>query len=169
MNDKGRRLIEFCQENKLVITNTMFQLSPRRLYTWESPGGSVRNQIDFIMIKDLFQNSVKLAKTYPGADINSDYNPVAGKIHIKLKTPKKTENQASLDLNELKKAETQKKFAVDVYNHFDKLSQDTKEQTPEEEIETMWSNIKTEILNAVKETLPVKKKRRKLNGWQMRF
>ena len=42
INERGHRLIEFCHENKIVITNTMFQLSSRRLYTWESPRGSVR-------------------------------------------------------------------------------------------------------------------------------
>ena len=34
-NEAGQRLIEFCQENALVIANTLFQ----RLYTWTSPDG----------------------------------------------------------------------------------------------------------------------------------
>ena len=33
-NEAGQRLIEFCQENKLVITNILFQQHKRRLYTW---------------------------------------------------------------------------------------------------------------------------------------
>ena len=36
-NEAGQRLIEFCQENALVITNTLFQQHKRRLYTWTSP------------------------------------------------------------------------------------------------------------------------------------
>ena len=36
-NEAGQRLIEFCQENALVITNTLFQQNKRRLYTWTSP------------------------------------------------------------------------------------------------------------------------------------
>ena len=32
-NKAGQRLIEFCQENALVITNTLFQQHKRRLYT----------------------------------------------------------------------------------------------------------------------------------------
>ena len=32
-------LIEFCQENTLVIANTLFQQHRRRLYTWTSPDG----------------------------------------------------------------------------------------------------------------------------------
>ena len=38
-NEAGQRLIEFCQENALVITNTPFQQHKRRLYTWTSPDG----------------------------------------------------------------------------------------------------------------------------------
>ena len=45
----GQRLIEFCQENTLVIANTLFQQHRRRLYTWISPDGQHRNQIDYIL------------------------------------------------------------------------------------------------------------------------
>ena len=38
-NKAGQRLIEFCQENTLVIANTLFQQHKRRLYTWISPDG----------------------------------------------------------------------------------------------------------------------------------
>ena len=46
-NEGGQRLIEFCQENALVIANTLFQQHKRRLYTWTSPDGQHRNQIDY--------------------------------------------------------------------------------------------------------------------------
>ena len=36
-NEAGQRLIEFCQENALVIANTLIQQHKRRLYTWTSP------------------------------------------------------------------------------------------------------------------------------------
>ena len=38
-SEAGQRLIEFCQENALVIANTLFQQHKRRLYTWTSPDG----------------------------------------------------------------------------------------------------------------------------------
>ena len=46
-NEAGQRLIEFCQENVLVIVNTLFQQHKRRLYTWTSPDGQHQNQIDY--------------------------------------------------------------------------------------------------------------------------
>ena len=38
-NEAGQRLIEICQENALVIANSLFQQHKRRLYTWTSPDG----------------------------------------------------------------------------------------------------------------------------------
>ena len=40
-NEAGQRLTEFCQENTLVIENTLFQQHKRRLYTWTSPDGQL--------------------------------------------------------------------------------------------------------------------------------
>ena len=48
-NEAGQRLMEFCQENALLIANTLFQQHERRLYTWTSPDGQHQNQIDYIL------------------------------------------------------------------------------------------------------------------------
>ena len=47
--EAGQPLTEFCQENALVTANTLFQPHKRRLYTWTSPDGQHRNQIDYIL------------------------------------------------------------------------------------------------------------------------
>ena len=52
-NEAGQRLIEFCQKNALVITNTLFQQHKRRLYTWTSPDGHTEIRlIIFFAAKD---------------------------------------------------------------------------------------------------------------------
>ena len=48
-NKAGQRVIELCQENALVIANTLFQQHKRRLYTWTSPDGGHWNQTDYIL------------------------------------------------------------------------------------------------------------------------
>ena len=57
-NEAGQRLIEFCQENILVIANTLFQQHKRRLYTWTSPDGQHRNQIDYIICSQRWRSSI---------------------------------------------------------------------------------------------------------------
>ena len=48
-NEAAQRLIEFCQENALVIANPLFQQHKRRLYTWTSPDAQHQNQNDYIL------------------------------------------------------------------------------------------------------------------------
>ena len=67
-NQAGQRLKEFCQENALVIANTVFQQHKRRPYTWTSPGGQYQNQIDYILCSQRWRNSIQSAKTRPGAE-----------------------------------------------------------------------------------------------------
>ena len=57
-NEAGQRLIEFCQENALGIANTLFQQHKRRLYTWTSPDGQYRNQIDYILCSQRWRSSI---------------------------------------------------------------------------------------------------------------
>ena len=72
-NEAGQRLVEFYQENALVIANTLFQQHKRRLYTWTSPDGQHRNQIDYILCSQRWRSSIQSAKTRPGADCGSDH------------------------------------------------------------------------------------------------
>ena len=48
-NEAGQRLTEFCQENTLVLVNTLLQHHKRWLYTWISPDSQYWNQIDYIL------------------------------------------------------------------------------------------------------------------------
>ena len=71
-NEAGQRLIEFCQENALVIANTLLQQLKRRLYTWTSPDDQYRDQIECILCCQRWRSSIQSAKTRPGADCGLD-------------------------------------------------------------------------------------------------
>ena len=54
-NEAGQRLTEFCQENSLVIANTLFQQNKRRLYTKTSPDAHTKIRlIIFFAAKEFF-------------------------------------------------------------------------------------------------------------------
>ena len=57
-NEAGQRLIEFCQENVLVIANPVFQQHKRRFYTWTLPDGQHRNQTDYILCSQRWRSSI---------------------------------------------------------------------------------------------------------------
>ena len=58
-NEAGQRQIEFCQENVLVIANTIFQQHKRRLYTWTSPDGQHQNQNDYTPCSQRWRSSIE--------------------------------------------------------------------------------------------------------------
>ena len=82
-NEAGERLIEFCQENTLVIANTLFQQHKRRLYTWISQDSEYQNQIDYILCGQKWRSSIQSAKTTLGADCGSDYELLIAKFRLK--------------------------------------------------------------------------------------
>ena len=100
-NEAGQRLTEFCQENALVIANTLFQQHKRRLYTWTSPDGQHQNQTDYILCSQRWRNSIQSAKTRLGADCDSDHEVFIAKFRLKLKKVGKTTRPFRYDLNQI--------------------------------------------------------------------
>ena len=82
-NEAGQRLIEFCQENALIIANTLFQQQKRRLYTRTLPDGQHQNQIDYILCSQRWRSSIQSAKERLGDGCSSDHELLA-QIRLKL-------------------------------------------------------------------------------------
>ena len=61
-NEEGQRLIEFGQENALVVENILFQQHKRWLCTWTSPNGHYQNQTDHILCSWRWRNFIQSAK-----------------------------------------------------------------------------------------------------------
>ena len=89
-NEAGERLLEFCQENALVIANTLSQQHKRRLHIWTSPDGQHQNQIDYILCSQRWRSAIQSAKTRLRADCGSDHELLTAKFRLKLKKVEKT-------------------------------------------------------------------------------
>lgn len=136
-NERGSTLVEWCQMHDFLIANTCFQQHPRRLVTWNSPDKRTRNQIDFIMVPLRFRSSVLNVKTYPGADCNSDHNPVVSRIRLRLKTTKKPNSKWRPDYttckSEEKRIELQKTTKRNMLLHQKETSSENQAMQLEEE------------------------------------
>ena len=89
-NEAGQRLIEFCQENTLIIADTLFQQHKRRLYLWTSPDDKYWNQIDYILCSQRWRSCIKSAKIRLGSGCGSDHELFIAKFRLKLKKVGKT-------------------------------------------------------------------------------
>ena len=112
-NEAGQRLIEFFQENALVIANTLFQQHKTRLYTWTSPDGQHQSQIDYILCSQRWRSSIQSTKTRPGADCGSDHELLIAKFRLILKKVGKTARPFRYDLNQIPYD-----YTVEVRNRF---------------------------------------------------
>ena len=112
-NEAGQRLTEFCQENTLVMANTLLQQHKRKLYTWTSPDGQYWNQIDYILWSQRWRSSIQSAKTRPGADCGSDHELLVAQVRVKLNKVWKTTRQFRYDLNQIPYD-----YTVEVRNRF---------------------------------------------------
>ena len=159
-NERGERLLHFCIEKDMVVSNTTFEHPNRLLYTWKSPGDITRNQIDYILIKKRFRNSIKQCKTHPGADIASDHNPLIAKVSVKLKRamPKSMKKQKKIDWGKLDVPEEKEKYLIEVRNKYEALSLETGEQAEvNSSIERKWNVLKDSITHADESGLKIVK------------
>ena len=145
--EAGQRLIEFCQESALVITNTLFQQHKRRLYTWTSPDGQHRKKIHYILCSQRWRSSIQSPKTRPAADCGSDLEFLIAKFRLKLKKVGKTTRPFRYDLNQIPYD-----YTVEVTNRFKGL--DLIDRVPEE----LWMEVCDTEQEAVIKTIPKKKK-----------
>ena len=112
-NEARQRQTEFCQENALVVANTIFQQHNRRLYTWTSQDGQYRNQTDYIPCSQRWRSSIQSANTRPGTDCGSDHQLLIDKFRLKLKKVGKTTRPFRYDLNKILY-----NYTVEVRNRF---------------------------------------------------
>ena len=119
--------MEFCQENALVIANTLFHKHERRLYTWTSLDDWNQNQIDYIICSERWRNSIQSAKM--GSDGGSDHELPIAKFRFKLKKGKIT-RPFRYDLNQIPY-----NYTVEVRNRFKGL--DLIDKVPEE----LWTEV----------------------------
>ena len=102
-----------CQENTLVIPNTLFQQYKRRLHTWISTDGQYQNQIDYILCSQRWRNFIQSTKIRPEVDYGSDQELLIAKFRLKLKKVGNTARPFRYDLNQIPYD-----YTVEVRNRF---------------------------------------------------
>ena len=143
-NSRGEKLAEFCERRELILTNTWFQHEKRRRYTWKSPGDMARYQLDYIMVRHRYRNSVKNARTMPGADADTDHNLVIMKAQIKLKFIKRKKKI---------RQRWNKKNLKEKCNELGKKIEENLTEYEGESIEERWTRLKDNIIQSANDII----------------
>ena len=157
-NDRGQELVNFCKRLNLVVTNTWYKHQKRRRYTWKKPGDTGRYQIDFILVKQRYRNSVRNSRAYPGADANSDHNLVMAKTGLKLKKIVRSKPKKKWCMSELVNKKGQ--FQKTVENEIGMRMNDNVRG-----IEEQWTQLKDAIAVGAEEAFGYQKARTAKKEW----
>jgi len=156
-NEAGERMLEFCDSNELRIMNTWFEQPKRRLYTWTTPDGKHRNQIDYVLVNKRWKSTIKDVRTRPGADCGTDHEIIVATLQLKLKKLKRGKRLTSFDCKGITP-----EYRVEIMNRFEILERD--DTTEEEDANKLWTKMKTAIQEAAEKHVP-KKTSRKITPW----
>jgi hypothetical protein len=154
-NDRGERLIEFCKQQQMMVTNTWFKQEKRRRYTWKAPGDLTRYQLDYILVRERYRNSVKNSHAYPGADADTDHNLVAMSVFLTLKNLKRKKNKKRWNRDKLKSCGVE--FTEAVESRIKYELQGTVDQK--------WQTLKTMVVTQAKAVIGYSKGQQAKKPW----
>ncbi|XP_069741682.1 craniofacial development protein 2-like [Narcine bancroftii] len=92
-NDNGRLLLELCAEQRLVITNTLFQQRDSLKTTWMHPRSKHWHLLDYILVRESDKRDVLHTRVMPSAECHTDHRLVRCKLNLHFK-PKPRNNKA---------------------------------------------------------------------------
>ena len=161
-NRNGDHLVDLVQEFSLLAANTRLRKKKNHLWSFEYPNGS-RAQLDFIMVRKKWQNSIKDCRAYSSfSSVGSDHRIVSASVKLSFRVSKKTtaDPMKSIDWKSVqndKNLSTQ--YTVDVFNRFQELNQSFTEAPLEPtNIDVIYGNLMKANAEVALSTLPKKRK-----------
>ena len=130
----------------------------RRLFTWTSPDGNTKNQIDYVLIQQRWKSAISNVGTVPSVDCDSDHEMLKATFKIRLRTMKKFQMPIRYDTSNISK-----EYFIEVSNTFEALNAITEEMRPEE-----LANKAKEIFTEASKHLKTKQQKKNKNGYQTR-
>ena len=137
-NERGDTLIEWTTSKDYKIMNTLFQKKIERRWTWRSPDGKTKNEIDYVMTDK--PNMITDVRVINRINIGSDHRMLMSNIRLDTKAERKKllrkKKPPKVDTREIgiKKNE----FQLELKNRFTALQE-------LDDIDTLNENI-TEII-----------------------
>ncbi|XP_065571529.1 uncharacterized protein LOC136034323 [Artemia franciscana] len=140
-NDNGELLIDFSLLHDLVIGGSLFPHPDIHKYSWTSPDGRIRNQIDHCLINRKWRSSLQDVRAYRGADVGSDHNLMIATILLKLRKHTRKCPLPAKPLfasTKLKDNEMKTLLSVELSNKFETLV-----LHEDADCETIWESMKS--------------------------
>lgn len=168
LNNNGKRFIEFCNDNNLIIANTFYNHKEIHKITREVPQRNEKSIIDYVVTTRENRKSLKDVRVKRGYEIGSDHFFLEAKFKQDKRkevtnAPTNTEFKSKIRSYRLRENELKEKYMREVDNKLDTI---TIEQS--ENINYRWEHFKKILINVATEICGVIRKgdnRRKTSWW----
>lgn len=168
-NSNGKRLIDFCLINNLVITNTFFQHKDIHKYTREVISRREKSIIDYVIVNRGSLNAIVDTRVKRGAEIYTDHFLVMSKIRtktlkMKANTTDKKSNKKTTTIRSYKLRES---TIAKQYTEITEREWDSGKVNLDNDLEKQWAYIKNTLLEAAEKTCgtTINDKTRKKTSW----
>jgi len=152
-NNNGKLLLELCMEEDLTITNTHFQKKQGKLWTYISDMNGSKSQVDYILIRRKWKNTVKNVEAYNTfASNGSDHRVLTARLKLSLRAGKQPPRKVNYDWKALKDPKLQQQYTVGVRNRYAALCTGNQDMTEK------YQCFIDACAQYTKELIPVKKK-----------
>jgi hypothetical protein len=147
-NDKGVRAVNFATAKNLIVKSIMFPHRNIHKYTWTSPEGNTHNQIDHVLIDRRRHSSIFDARSFRGADCDTDRYLVVAKVRERLAVSKRAAQKIDMErfnVKNLNERYVEEQYQVIIRNKFAALEN--------RDINRAWGNIRENIKISAQEIL----------------
>ena len=166
-NGNGKRLLQFCAENELVVINTcMFQHKDIHKFTWECRRKNQRSIVDYFLVRKDMKGQLRDVKVVRGAEIGSDHYLVLMVITLKVKVEKPIRSRVaggSIRVKRLRNKEVRWQFQTRLMSRYN-----VARQMVGKDVEAAWAELKEGILRSAVEVCGetrVRRERRRTAWW----
>ena len=144
LNGNGRRLLDLCAVNELVILNTLYQHKEIHKFTWESKGRGLKSIIDYFIVRRALRPGVTDVRVIRGAEVGSDHHLLLMKLRLKVQRPKRhTEaGKCRLKVHRLESREAKVKYQQELR----RLQWQMKDMYGGEDVERAWKQFRLAVI-----------------------
>ncbi|XP_050514773.1 uncharacterized protein LOC126890015 isoform X1 [Diabrotica virgifera virgifera] len=162
-NNNGRRLIEFCELNSLIVTNTHYEHKNIHKFTRQGPRETEKSIIDYILIERNNRRALQDIRVRRGPEISSDHYLLEAKIKHRIEPQTRAaENRKKIESETIKNYKLRDKQIAQKYEELTNLKiTNLMRPIQVSNLEQKWQLLKGILIETAREACEVYRKNNK--------
>lgn len=141
VNENGKRMIEFCIENQLLIGNSIFPHKTAHKITFEAEGRNAKSVIDYILFSNTIRRNILDVKVIRGAEMSTDHRLLIVDTRFRNIKRQRNKKYQQIKISELTKDDKRQEYERLVTQKLEQFKE-------EEDLNVMWTKFKDTLLES---------------------